>query len=56
MGSFKVGQSCVVNDKASFYFGQTAVVVEVVMIESLSICRVAVGNVTFAVRSEKLAA
>ena len=56
MTFFSVGQSCTVNDKSSFYFGRNAVVVEVVEIETIVICRVAVGNVTFAVRRENLAA
>ena len=56
MTNFKTGDNVIVNDKASFYAGYAAVVVEVVQIESLTICRVEVGNVSFAVRSHLLSA
>lgn len=54
MMTFKTGDNVVVNDKSSFYAGHAAVVVEVVQIESMMICRVEVGNVSFAVRSHLL--
>ena len=56
MNDFKTGDNVIVNDKASYYAGHLAVVVEVVQIESLTICRVEVGNVSFAVRSHLLSA
>jgi len=54
MTNLKTGDNVIVNDKTSFYAGRTAVIVEVVEINFLTICRVEVGNVSFAVRSTLL--